>query len=246
MAIQVKELLNGLQSTLLNKLQNSRRMIEHPGTKGAVVEYDWIETLRSFLPKRYQVDRAFVIDSKDNLSQQLDIVIYDSQYSPLIFNHNECKYISAESVYAVLEVKQNLSKENILYASEKIQSVHSLYRTSTVIVHAGGDYKPKPLHKMIGGFICSESDWSPSFGKPFIEAIKLARENSTIDIGCSLKDGSFVTEWDGDDPKIQLCNPEDSLMYFLIRLMEKLQKIGTVPAIDLLEYSKLINVKSVT
>ncbi len=246
MSVSVKDLLNGLQKTLLSKLKSTRELVQHSGTKGNIVEYDWIKTLGDFLPKRYQVNKAFIIDAKGSISEQIDIVIYDSQYSPLIFNHSECKYIPAESVYAIFEVKQNLCKDHIEYACNKIDSVRKLSRTSSTIIHAGGNYKPKPLHNIVGGIICSESDWKPSFGKPFINALIEFSHITKLDIGCSLNDGSFVVEWDSNNPEIECSSNNDSLMFFLIRLMVLLQNIGTVPAIDLLEYSKSLNTRKIT
>lgn len=45
-----------------------------------------------------------------------------------------------ESVYAVIEAKQNLTRANIIYAGRKAASVRRLHRTSAPIVHAGGTY----------------------------------------------------------------------------------------------------------
>ena len=44
-----------------------------------------------------------VIDHEGNVSQQIDIVLYDVFYTPFIFNHDGFKYIPAEGVYADLK-----------------------------------------------------------------------------------------------------------------------------------------------
>lgn len=94
-----------------------------------------------------------VIDHKGNVSQQIDIVIYDNWYTPFIFNQNGFKYIPAEGVYAVFEVKPDIGgtsagKHNIVYAGEKVASVRRLMRTSTHMINSGQKYAPRPLTKL--------------------------------------------------------------------------------------------------
>lgn len=144
--INPRTLFLGLQKSLIAELEVSRSAINHPGTKGDATETNWIAMLEKYLPRRYQVSNAFVIDSKGGISEQQDIVIHDRQYSPFLFNHAGALYIPAESAYAVLEVKQNLTAGHIEYAGKKIKSVRDLYRTNAAITHAGGKYdKPRDL-----------------------------------------------------------------------------------------------------
>ncbi|WP_409999388.1 DUF6602 domain-containing protein [Bradyrhizobium sp. SZCCHNR2028] len=56
----------------------------------------WIELLKNYLPERYRIDRAFVIDSTDTVSRQIDVVIYDRQYTPLIFEQDGTLVMPAE------------------------------------------------------------------------------------------------------------------------------------------------------
>jgi hypothetical protein len=43
-----------------------------------------------------------VVDSNGDFSQQIDVLVFDRQYSPLIFEYEGQTVIPAESVYAVL------------------------------------------------------------------------------------------------------------------------------------------------
>ena len=157
------EILNGLQSRLEGELRGSRAAITHPSARGEASEDDWLRVLKDHLPRRYEADRAFVIDSLGDCSDQIDIVIYDRQYSPLLYNQANQRYIPAESVYGVLEVKQDLSREHVLYAGEKAASVRRLQRTSAPILHAGGAYEPRPLPRIVAGLVTYQSTWSPPF-----------------------------------------------------------------------------------
>ena len=75
--IDIKNLFKSMQNQMLASL-STQEFIKHPGTKGDATENNWLSWMRRFLPKRYAVDKAFVIDSDGNLSDQIDIVIYDN------------------------------------------------------------------------------------------------------------------------------------------------------------------------
>lgn len=51
--------------------------------KGDASESVWRELLQAYLPKRYQAETAHVVDSKGAFSDQIDVVVFDRQYSPL-------------------------------------------------------------------------------------------------------------------------------------------------------------------
>lgn len=108
--VDLKMLFSGLQNQMSAQLNTNRDFIYHPGSKGDSLENAWIEWLRKYLPNRYSVDKAIVIDHEGNTSQQIDIVIYDNWFTPFIFNQNGFYYIPAEGVYAVFEVKPDIQR----------------------------------------------------------------------------------------------------------------------------------------
>lgn len=82
-------ILDGLQEQFEGSLRGSRLAVSHPGARGEASEEDWLRLLKNHLPQRYQADRAFVIDSNGAISEQIDIVIYDRQYSPFLYKSGE-------------------------------------------------------------------------------------------------------------------------------------------------------------
>ena len=118
-------------NSLMSKKLLSNCVINHPGEKGEDTNQRWLEWFREYLPKRYSVDKAIIIDSDGNESDQIDVVIYDRVFSPPLIEDISSKYITAESVYAVFEVKQTINKKNIEYSMEKAESVRRLNRTYT-------------------------------------------------------------------------------------------------------------------
>lgn len=247
MAEQYRVDLRGLFERLQKELRASQELVRehasHPGTMGDASEFNWLKLLRDYLPNRYSVDKAFVVDSRGKRSEQQDLVVYDQQYTPFILKKDGMIFVPAESVYTVLEVKQTLNKAHLDYAAEKAASVRRLHRTSVDIRHAGGQYDAiRPFH-IPAGIVTLSCDWSPPLGDPFREAV-LAHADSDehrIEYGCVLDAGAFHVSA-GDEGTVDIvCSRADvSLMSFLLTLSHTLQQLGTVPAIDVLAYAKCL------
>ena len=240
--VNLREIFLGLQDQMVGQLSTNRRVIQHPTTKGDATEFHWLEMLGDYLPRRYCVDKAFVLDCEGKLSEQIDVVIYDRQYSPFLFNQNAAKYVPAESVYGVFEVKQELNSAHIRYAGEKAASVRRLRRTSAPVPHAGGTFAPKrALPRILAGILSLESGWSPPFGAPFDHAFEELRVEEQIDLGCVLRCGGFEARYQREGlPHITTGDKEAALIFFFLKLLSRLQEIGTVTALDFNVYSKAL------
>jgi hypothetical protein len=151
-----------VQRVLSAHLDLAAQTISHDGVMGAVNEQHWIQLLRQYLPNRYACDTGIVIDSLGHMSEQIDIVIYDPQYTPMLLTQQSHRYIPAEAVYAVLEAKPKINGQLLRYAAKKAASVRALHRTSVAITHAGGTFQPKPLFPIVAGIVASEVEHSPS------------------------------------------------------------------------------------
>jgi hypothetical protein len=234
----LQKLYVSLQDQLDSDLRIGQKALTHPVSKGDSNEADWLKALKDHLPHRYQASRAFVIDSAGRKSEQIDVVIYDRQYTPILYNKNDQRLIPAESVYAVFEVRPTLNHKNILYAGKKAASVRKLLRTSAEIAYAGGKYEPRTPFPIIGGILTYKSDWKPSLGKTFISSLGKLAVNSRLDIGCVVTAGAFEVRYFSDKVEIECNGPQMSLASFLFRLLAKLQSLATVPAIDYQKYNK--------
>lgn len=259
--IDIKSLFIGLQSQMNATLSTNRDFITHPGSKGDALENAWIEWLRKYLPNRYSVDKAIVIDHQGNTSHQIDVVIYDNWFTPFIFSQNGFHYIPAEGVYAVFEVKPDIGdssdgKSNIEYAGEKIESVRRLQRTSTNMINSGRKFDPRPLTKIIGGILCSTNSYTHKNNKTIEGHVKAQKGLKSIDIGCIADYGAFFVDYEpseeiketGQDMylefyenrtfrELHFSKQENSLVTFFMQLTRYLQQaIGTVPAINLQAY----------
>lgn len=264
--VDLKGLFNGLQNQMISQMKTNREFVEHSTTKGDAFEDIWIKWLRTYLPSRYCVDKAIIIDSKGNKSQQIDLVIYDQTYTPFVFIQENTKFIPAEGVYAVFEVKPELNKKYILYSGNKVESVRKLYRTSASIIDRGQKRDPISLTKILGGILTFESYIKTD--ETIKGHIKSLKGLKSIDIGCAVNYKSFYADYNKDDSilkykadsteeynkqflafynerkinTIEFSYKNNSLVTFFLQLTRYLQQsIGTVAAIDLSEYAKAIN-----
>ena len=231
----LRKILSSLHEAVEQPLETARKAFEHPGAKGDASESIWRKLLRSYLPRRYKVTKAHVVDSEGTFSQQIDVVVIDRQYTPLIFEYEGQIIVPAESVYAVLEAKQTIDSRLVEYAQEKVASVRRLFRTSLPIPHAGGVYPPKPLPSILGGILALDSEWSPPLGEPLRNALQKANLESRLDIGCVAAHGIFTSELDGE---FTLANEPKAATAFLFELIARLQVQATVPMIDVRAYAR--------
>lgn len=228
--MSIKTMFKAKQAVLESKLNV---LLEHPVTKGDHCESAWIDFFRSFLPSKYAIDKGFVFDASGKISEQIDIIIYDALYSPLIFGTDAGeKFVTAESVYAVFESKPSINKKTLEYANEKIASVVCLSRSSREIINAGHVQPPRELTDIIGGILAVNS----------VKNITIERNISRlthIGIGCAIKKTSFVAyrNKERDISEMRFSNKEESILAFFYIVLDSLYKLGTVAAIDMRNYS---------
>jgi len=231
----LRKLLAGLHDDIESKLKMARGTFDHPGTKGDASEGVWLQLLEMYLPVRYRAAKAHVVDSKGTFSQQIDVVVFDRQYSPFIFHFQGQMIIPAESVYAVFEAKQAINANQVAYAQEKVSTVRRLFRTSLPIPTASGTVAAKKPAHILGGLLTFESDWSPGLGEPLFAALENGGEESKLDLGCVAAHGIFQRDISG---KYSLIPERKPATGFLFELIARLQSVATVPMIDVREYAK--------
>jgi hypothetical protein len=227
-------LLSSLHDDIQARLAIARTTLAHPVSKGDASEGIWLELLQTYLPQRYCAAKAYVVDSLGVFSEQIDVLIFDRQYSPFIFTFEGQTIVPAESVYAALEAKQTITAPLVRYAKGKVASVRRLRRTSLPIPHAGGVYPPKPPGHILGGLLTLESDWGPPLGQALTDALADGEEYGALDLGCVAAHGMFSCDKGGP-----LISPQEKpATAFLLELIARLQSTATVPMIDIRAYAK--------
>jgi hypothetical protein len=232
-------LLSDLHDDIQKKLEIVRKSFGHPVAKGDASEKVWLELFDTYLPQRYQAATAHVVDSKGVFSEQIDVVVFDRQYSPFIFHYQGQMIIPAESVYAVFEAKQAVDAARIQYAQKKVASVRRLHRTSLPIPYAKGVYPPKPLIPILGGILTFESEWSPAFGQSLTGALMGGDPEGKLDLGCVAAHGYFSL--DQNTGVYEFFPGGKPATAFLFKLISRLQFSGTVPMIDVQAYAEWLS-----
>jgi hypothetical protein len=227
------------QDQLLATLGVGRSVGSHPVAIGDDSELNWRGMLASILPTRYRVSKGFAVDSDGKRSGQIDLLIYDRHFSPVLLDVGDYAFIPAEAVFAALEVKQELSRDTIEYAASKVASVRDLHRTSAPVPFVEGSYKPKQLHHIVGGLLTMNSTWSPPLGEALDNALHDFGGQGALDVGCALRDGSF--EVDEQGRAAGKSDADSALIFFVIRLLMRLQKMASPPAIEYDVYAKALN-----
>jgi len=237
----LEDIYSGLQRQMEAQLSFVRGAVRHPSAKGSASELEWARMLSSFLPRRYCVTKGFIVDSRGGVSDEIDLIIFDRQYSPFILELNGAQFLPAECVYGVLEVKQDITPTHLEYAKRKAASVRRLHRTSVEIPHAGGKYPKKVPPEIIAGILALDGTVS------IAEQGKLSNDNDAefLNLGCALRSNevfhlSDFEPWIGNPVPRKYTFELDSraLAATLLYLIADLQRVGTVVAMDIMAYRR--------
>ena len=230
----LETLLQSLHQDVEQRLRAAREAFKHSTTKGDGSESIWRTLLEEYLPERYRVLSGHVCDSQGHFSQQIDIIVLDRQYSPLIFQLAGQYIVPAESVYAIFEAKQAVNASMISYAQDKAETVRKLYRTSRPIKWLKGDKDKKELSPILAGILAFESDWSPALGDSLHSALQAGTGERRLEIGAVAAHGIFVDK----AGTYEFTETTKAATAFLFKLIPMLQDLGTVPMIDMEAYEK--------
>ncbi|CAN7299301.1 DUF6602 domain-containing protein [Rhizobacter sp. LjRoot28] len=229
-------LLEHLHGQVEAELRTARQALNHPTDKGDASETVWIELLRRYLPSRYIVSKAHVVDSQGAFSDQIDVVVHDRQYSPLVFSFKEALFVPAESVYAVFEAKQDASSETVGYAQKKAASVRCLRRTSMPVPTVDGVRPAKDPGHILAGLLTLSCAWKPPLGETLAGHLGHGPDDGVLDLGCIADAGTFSRN--GNDYVLQ--PGTRAATKFLFELIARLQELGTVPMLDVRAYAMQI------
>lgn len=133
-----------LEESIVNQLNMSAK---HPGSLGRNREMIWKGLFEQIIPKKFSIEHSvFIIDSKGQVSREVDLVILDEQYTPYIFKYGQLKYIPIEAVAAVVECKSHsLKKEEIKSWHDEISKLET--SSNSIIRMASGILISKNVKK---------------------------------------------------------------------------------------------------
>src|SRR5205823_4860490 len=103
-------------------------LFTHRGDRGEFREDIIQKFLRPFLPTCYGLAGGEVFSSDGEQSAQVDIVIYDEFFSPVLFRDQRRLLFPAESIYGSIEVKSHFTGADVERSFENISSIKRLKR----------------------------------------------------------------------------------------------------------------------
>jgi hypothetical protein len=110
---KVYENYENIEKSLVNQL-----LLETPNqqlTMGIYRERVWRDLFEEIVPKKFCIDQGiFVMDSHGHISDEVDLAIFDEQYTPYIFNYGKIKFIPIEAVAVVIQCKSKELNSSVL------------------------------------------------------------------------------------------------------------------------------------
>lgn len=100
------EHLNRLRESLLAQTRRARAGSDHSTIKGSSIEVVVRRTLKEYLPAKFHVGTGQVANNQQQISPQVDVLIYDGSTFPhLAVNEDSSVVICCESLLAAVECK---------------------------------------------------------------------------------------------------------------------------------------------
>ena len=229
-----------IEKVFIEDLKRVQRGVTHSGALGDAWEDAWIDLLRKYLPTRYKVSKAFAVDHLGHTTDQLDCLIYDAHFTPVLFGKDKHQYVPAEAVYATFEAKPSITKEDLEYAADKVASLRVLHRTSASLVSHMGTSAPKPLLPIIGGLLALNASWKDGLGKTFLKNFNTLSGDKKLDIILTAESGVCDHLISDNDPEV--ISGDGALIRGLLRLLTALRNKATVPAVDWEKYEAVFNI----
>lgn len=180
---------------------NEEGNLIHPGEFGTYREKIIKSLLQPFLPSRLDIGSGFIITSKDNISTQCDLIIYDKASTPVI-ETEEQRFFPVECVVGVIEVKSKLTKSTFKEALLKLSKIKDLKNDIEDCPYIFKDYPghepfdaKKHIRDQMATFLICESidiDFTNEFNTLFKDLYKDIDKSLYHNMVLSLKDGCFL------------------------------------------------------
>ena len=122
---QIEKFVDEFSSLSKNVFVNEEGVLIHPAEYGTYRERIVSKLIMPLMPKRLSVGTGFIITDTGKTSTQCDIIIYDTQNTPVIEN-GEQRFFPVECVAGVVEVKSKLSKADLKSALLKLSRIKAL------------------------------------------------------------------------------------------------------------------------
>lgn len=181
------EYRRSISNELISIKDRVRNFIEdnHWGEDGRYKEIILSEILKNLLPQNVTVATGFILGKGNQVSNQIDIIIFKNDY-PVLFKMANFVVVAKESVVGIIEVKSKIDSSNIKEAIEKS--------------HNNGKLVGNHIFNGIFGY---ETGFSFNGSNILSDSIKdtLQKNYGYLNNVCFGKD-YFMKHWDTGNPRV--------------------------------------------
>ena len=133
----IKDIIDNYKRNEANIVNQLYFTTNHGTTIGGFREDIWREMFEQIIPRKFVIEQSvFIIDSEGNVSNEVDLAIFDETYTPYIFRYGRLKFLPIEAVAVVVECKSTSLKPTIL--KEWGESIEKLKTSSLSYVRIAG------------------------------------------------------------------------------------------------------------
>jgi hypothetical protein len=213
-------------------------------SSGPSIEAIFREELGKILPRRYQVTCGTLSDRMGNTARDCDVVVFNDFWFPTVKQRatvdDRSHVMPIEGAYAVLEVKQTLSRATLDKAMEKLVVCHRLHRPLTSALRFtenttwNSHSKPPQIRNpLFSAVVAAQRDPSEPLDRlvnRFIEISRHLKRLEMVHCLCILGEACYVWGWlpDGqEDGRMASFMNED--LHRNLELVEAVPEQGESP-----------------
>ncbi|MFV8845025.1 DUF6602 domain-containing protein [Serratia fonticola] len=126
--MDIRKIFEALSLELSAKFQKTVQ-IRHNGGKGDNREDAFVDFLKEYLPNKYGIGRGEVISPENEISGELDVVIFDKDHCPLFLKSDSHSLYPRESVFGAISMKSHLDSDELKDAYKNIASLKKMMST---------------------------------------------------------------------------------------------------------------------
>lgn len=244
-----RKILNDVFNSLETSLNSDMDIrIEHNLEDGKYREYLIKNILNKIVPKKYSITNGFIIDSDNNRTEEMDIIIYDSNYVPPFFDETYT-IVPIEAVVAIIQVKTTLTKKQLNEAMKNINSIDKLNaKTGGKIIGANGkelieERRIQPYKIIVSKTSKIGKNYNFASELKSADIIYIVDNNYKLFVknksnkGVVNKDLDELLNYQTKETSIE-CYENEKLLIFSLTLLDKLKLINNSIIINYQEYLK--------
>jgi hypothetical protein len=163
--MNIMKLIQALRNSIerLEAGLSDSRLFDHKGNRGKFREQIIDVFLRPFLPKCYGIGSGEVFAEDGSGSNEIDVVVYDDIFSNVLFRDKSIQLYPCELVFGSIEVKSQLTSDELAIAVNNVESVKRLPRASSDML----DLLPFGRISVGGGLSYDKAQRNPYLGVVF-------------------------------------------------------------------------------